>query len=108
MNYKSHFDIASIIHKEFMCSYKYDEDLSKWFFKGYGDEWIEDHKGKKLKEDIKTKIFDKFIKKYEKTNENKDEISYYNSIFYLEIAMNLKKDKYVKKIMSELKQFYSS
>lgn len=106
MNYKSHYDIASIIHKEFMSSYKYDENSSKWFFRGYEDEWIEDYKGNKLKDEIKTRIFDIFIKKYEKTNENKDDISYYNSIFYLEIAMNLKKDKYIKKIISELKQFY--
>jgi hypothetical protein len=108
MNYKSHFDIASVIHKDdiISSSYKYDENSSKWFFKGYGNEWIEDNKEKRIKEEIKTRIFDKFIKKYEKTNEKKDEISYYNSIFYLEIAMNLKKDKYIKKILNELKQFY--
>jgi hypothetical protein len=39
-------------------------------------------------------------------NENKDEISLYNSIYYLETAINLKKDNYLKKIIKELKQFY--
>jgi hypothetical protein len=108
MNYKCHYDIASVVYKdEFISSsFKYDENKSKWFYKDLDNIWIEDKNLKKLKYEIMTRICDTFIKKYEKVNEKKDEISYYNSIYYLETAMNLKKDSYIKKIIKELKQFY--
>jgi hypothetical protein len=108
MNYRCHYDIASVVYKDdyISTSFKYDEDKSKWFYKDIDNNWCEDKKLIKLKYEITTRIFDTFIKKYEKFNEKKDEISYYNSIFYLETAMNLKKDNYLKKIIKELKQFY--
>lgn len=107
MNYKCHYDIASVVYKdEYISSnFKYDEDKSKWFYKDI-DKWIEDKNTKKLKNEITTRVFNTFIKKYNTVNENKDEISFYNSIFYLETAMNLKKDTYIKKVIKELKQFY--
>lgn len=108
MNYKCHYDIASIIYKDEIISksFKYDEEKSKWFYKDINNIWIEDKNLKKLKFEISTKGFNIFIKKYEKVNENKDEISIYNSILYLETAMNIKKDNYIKKVIKELKQFY--
>jgi hypothetical protein len=108
MNYKCHYDIASVVYKDdyISSSFKYDENKSKWFYKDIDNKWNEDKNLRKLKNEIMTRVFETFIKKYEKINENKDEISYYNSIFYLETAMNLKKDSYIKKIIKELKQFY--
>ena len=108
MNYKCHYDIATVIYKDdyISSSFKYDEEKSKWFYKDINNNWIEDKQLKTLKNEITTRITDIFIKKYEKFNDKKDEISIYNSIYYLEIAMNLKKDKYLKKIINELKQFY--
>jgi tRNA nucleotidyltransferase/poly(A) polymerase len=108
MNYKCHYDVALVIFADeyISTSFKYDEDKSKWFYKDIEDIWNEDKELKKLKYEITTRGFDKFIKKYEKVNEKKDEISFYNSIFYLETALNLKKDSYIKKIIKELKQFY--
>jgi hypothetical protein len=108
MNYKCHYDIASVVYKDdyIASSFKYDENKSKWFYKDIDNKWNEDKNLRKLKNEIMTRVFETFIKKYEKMNENKDEISYYNSIFYLETAMNLKKDSYIKKIIKELKQFY--
>ena len=108
MNYKCHYDIASVVYKDdyISSSFKYDENKSKWFYKDIDNKWNEDKNLRKLKNEIMTRVFETFIKKYEKMNENKDEISYYNSIFYLETAMNLKKDSYIKKIIKELKQFY--
>jgi hypothetical protein len=108
MNYRCHYDIASVVYNDnYISSYfKYDENKSKWYYKDINNNWNEDKNLKKLKNEIMTRIFDIFIKKYEKINEKKDEISYYNSIFYLEIAMNLKKESYIKKIIKELKQFY--
>lgn len=108
MNYKCHYDIASVVYNDdfISSSFKYDENKSKWFYKDINNDWMEDKQIKKLKNEISTRIFNTFIKKYENVNEKKDEISFYNSIFYLETAMNLKKDKYLKKIINELKQFY--
>jgi len=108
MNYKCHYDIASVVYKDdyISSSFKYDETKSKWFYKDIDNIWNEDKNLRKLKNEIMTRVFETFVKKYEKMNENKDEISYYNSIFYLETALNLKKESYIKKIIKELKQFY--
>ena len=107
MNYRCHYDIASVIYKDafISSSFKYDENKSKWFFKE-DNIWNEDKESRKLRGEISTRGFEIFIKKYEKINENKDEISLYTSISYLETAMNLKKPKYLNKIIKELKQFY--
>jgi hypothetical protein len=108
MNYKCHYDIASVVYKdEYISTYfKYDEEKSKWYYKDLDNIWIEDKDLKKLKYEITTRICETFLNKYNKMNENKDEISLYNSIYYLETAINLKKDNYLKKIIKELKQFY--
>jgi hypothetical protein len=107
MNYKCHYDIASVIYKDtFISSYfKYDENKSKWYFKD-DNMWYEDKELRKLKGEITTRGFEIFINKYKKINEKKDEISIYSSISYLETAMNLKKTNYLNKIIKELKQFY--
>jgi len=93
MNYKCHYDIASVIFDDeyISSSFKYDEDKSKWFYKDIDDTWNEDKKLMKLKYEITTRGFDKFIKKYEKVNEKKDEISFYNSVFgfYILILQNV-------------------
>ena len=51
MNYKCHYDIASVIFDDeyISSSFKYDEDKSKWFYKDIDDTWNEDKKLMKLK-----------------------------------------------------------
>ena len=75
MNYKCHYDIASVMFADeyISTSFKYDEDKSKWFYKDMDDIWNEDKDLKKLKYEITTRGFDKFIKKYEMVNESNDQ-----------------------------------
>ncbi len=113
MNYRSHYDIASFIYKdEFIINnFKYDENVSKWFQMDLKKkEWIEDKKAKKLGDEIKTRIVNKFIKLHQEISNNgngeMDEIGEVRSIFFLETAFKLKQEKYVRLVIKELKQFY--
>ena len=114
MNYRSHYDIASFIYKdEFIIgNFKYDENVSKWFQMDLKKkDWVEDKKAKKLGDEIKTRIVNKFIKLHQEisNNDNDCETSDLNevrSIFFLETAFKLKQDKYVRLVIKELKQFY--
>lgn len=113
MNYRSHYDIASFIYKdEFIINnFKYDENVSKWFKMDLKKkEWVEDMKAKKLGDEIKTRIVNKFIKLYQEISNNGngeiDEIGEVRSIFFLETAFKLKQEKYVRLVIKELKQFY--
>jgi hypothetical protein len=51
MNYRCHYDIASVVYKDdfISTSFKYDEDKSKWFYKDVDNNWCEDKKLNKLK-----------------------------------------------------------
>jgi biotin carboxylase len=113
MNYRSHYDIASFIYKdEFIINnFKYDENVSKWFKMDLKKkEWVEDMKAKKLGDEIKTRIVNKFIKLHQEISNNgngeMDEIGEMRSIFFLETAFKLKQEKYVRLVIKELKQFY--
>lgn len=113
MNYRSHYDIASFIYKdEFIINnFKYDENVSKWFKMDLKKkEWVEDTKAKKLGDEIKTRIVNKFIKLHQEISNNGngeiDEIGEVRSIFFLETAFKLKQEKYVRLVIKELKQFY--
>ncbi len=113
MNYRSHYDIASFIYKdEFIINnFKYDENVSKWFKMDLKKkEWVEDTKAKKLGDEIKTRIVNKFIKLHQEISNNgngeMDEIGEVRSIFFLETAFKLKQEKYVRLVIKELKQFY--
>ena len=113
MNYRSHYDIASFIYKdEFIINnFKYDENVSKWFKMDLKKkEWVEDTKAKKLGDEIKTRIVNKFIKLHQEISNNgngeMDEIGEMRSIFFLETAFKLKQEKYVRLVIKELKQFY--
>jgi len=101
MNYKSHYDIANFIYNNEIIKneFKYDENKSKWFYID-NNKWIEDNETKKLKDIIKTHIINNIINKCLNTPNN------YNCIYLLETAIKLKQDKYLKKIINELKQFF--
>jgi hypothetical protein len=112
MNYRSHYDIASFIYKdEFIINnFKYDENVSKWFQMDLKKkEWVEDKKAKKLGDEIKTRIVNKFIKLHQEISNNgegNEDLNEVRSIFFLETAFKLKQEKYVRLVIKELKQFY--
>lgn len=102
MNYNLHYDIALYIFKEIEKKFKYD---NKWYFLE-NDNWILDVKNKRLINEIKTNIANKYIASSLELNNSISYDNEYKSKRLLEVSLKLKSDKYLKIIINELRQFY--
>lgn len=98
MNINNHYDISKYIYTIIKNKLKYDD---KWFYLNQDGHWIHDTHQIKLKTEIMTTVVNDIIKK-------SIDIIYddYKSRELIALSIKLKDNKYIKLIISELKQFY--
>jgi len=100
--YENHYDIAYFIYESLKDKYIYVEKDNKWLYMNKTDI----NNLNRLKTEIKSNIVSQIIIRSLYWNENdKDEIKI-RSLLLLKLANNLKKDKFLRAIIKEIKQFY--
>jgi hypothetical protein len=98
MNINNHYDVSKYVFNVIKDKCKYDDD---WFYLNQAGEWIYDTNHMKLKTEIMTTVVNDLI--YKSINDiDNDEISRK----LIQLSIKLKDDKYIRAIISELKQFY--
>lgn len=108
-NSNSHYDIAKFIYEISKDLYKYDSNDNQWYYKNKDNN---ENAIENLKTFIKSSIVNYFISRslyylnLEVANDIQKEENSFKSLKLLEIANNLKKDKFIKDLLKELKQFY--
>ena len=98
MNINNHYEISKYIYNIIKDRLKYNEN---WFYLNQEGQWIQDTSLVKLKTEIMTTVVNDIIKK-------SIDFIYddYKSRQLIALSIKLKDNKYIKLIISELKQFY--
>ncbi len=98
MNINNHYDISKYIYNLIKDKFKYDD---KWLYLNHEGYWIQDICQVKLKTEIMTTVVNDIIRKsIDFINDD------YKSRGLIALSIKLKDYKYIKLIISELKQFY--
>jgi hypothetical protein len=98
MNINNHYDISKYIYNLIKDKFKYDDI---WLYLNKTGQWSPDKNQVKLKTEIMTSVVNDIIRKsIDLINDD------YKSRRLIELSIKLKDIKYIKLIISELKQFY--